>query len=443
MKVLNARSFALKARIHETFDRAWKGILVFDVEAGQATIRDSIPDVQMSLADAAIGLKAYKEVDERMEQLWRNLDAAIFLPRMDQTRQMPPSIRIDGDTLQLDGQATPGVGSLLTDLERALAMIAKKLPHDLLGPLSRWMMPDLIQRLIEQWLTPAVPSNLTRMDVFHTMIEDTESFCQSLDALGFAQIDELKRWAKNAPMTWLGKCRENALDNIRTSLAKGIGESRPVEKIEKQMVSVAEGNELATTGAGASADTNDWGAEWGAEWDDNDEEMDVDNSVNKAAAPNEDTAPGAEEDDGADAWGWGDEDDTVPNDAKPEERNGASKVTEEDDPAAAWGWGDEDEAAQQPKTSPAKSRKRPVPTAPEETRELVLKETYHISSMPDPVLQLISRILEDGATLTRGEEQYSHVANTAPGLFSLPTFALALFRAISPHYYPVDEGGSM
>jgi centromere/kinetochore protein ZW10 len=273
------------------------------------------------------------------------------------------------------------------------------------------------------------------MEGFQEMIEDVGIFCSKLVNLGYSQTDALEQWVKNAPMVWLGKCRETALDNIRTSLAKGIGESRPVEKIEKQMVSVAEGNELATTGAGASADTNDWGAEWGAEWDENDEAMDTKMDVDDAPAKRE-TSNGADEDDGADAWGWGDEDDSRATDAPSNDRDDKANAAEEDDSAAAWGWGDEDQTMQEPK-------RKIAPPAPEQTRELVLKETYHISSMPDPVMELISRILEDGATLTRGEDRYGHVANTAPGLFSLPTFSLALFRAISPHYYPVDEGGSM
>jgi centromere/kinetochore protein ZW10 len=282
------------------------------------------------------------------------------------------------------------------------------------------------------------------MDDFQSLIDSVDGFCQSLSSLGYSHIDALQQWVKNAPMTWLGRCRETALDEIRTSLAKGIGKSRPVEKIEKQMVSVAEGNELATTGAGATADTNDWGAEWGAEWDDDEEATSGHDSTNSVKDVKGDTTT-VDEDDGADAWGWGDDEAQVADDRKTTTPGGDQAIRDEDDGGAAWGWGDEDETSHQPepKVGPAKNKKRRISGAKEETRELVLKETYHISSLPDPVLQLIYRVLEDGAILTRGEEQYSHVANTAAGLFSLPTFCLALFRAISPHYYPVDEGGSM
>lgn len=35
------------------------------------------------------------------------------------------------------------------------------------------------------------------------------------------------------------------------------------------------------------------------------------------------------------------------------------------------------------------------------------------------------------------------MAAAAPGLFSLPTLVLAMFRAVSPHYYTLNAGGNM
>lgn len=445
LKTLSARSFSLKSRIHGITDQAWKQLLDFSVENKRASVRDHAPGVQLGLEDAAIALEAYKEIDERMEQLWHNLDASIFSPRMDPDRDQHQSISIQEEHLQLSGDAEPGIKPLLTDLEAALTMLASRLPSSLLDPLSKFMMADLVPRLIERWLTSAVPSSLTDMDGFQSMIDSVGVFCQALNSLGYSYTDALQQWVKNAPMTWLGKCRETALDDIRTSLAKGIGKSRPVEKVEKQMVSVAEGNELATTGAGATADTNDWGAEWGMEWEDDDEEKGDTGKDDTSATAKQDPTANTDEDDGADAWGWGDEEGQGAGASDARKGKGDQSAADEDDSAAAWGWGDEEETEQEPKpkASPAKSKKRRLSGLQQETRELVLKETYHISSMPDPVLELIYRVLEDGAILTRGEDQYSHVAHTAAGLFSLPTFSLALFRAISPHYYPVDEGGSM
>lgn len=53
----------------------------------------------MCLSDAVIGLKAYKEVDQRMRQLWHDVDQAIVSPRMDITNGSPPAIRVQGVSL--------------------------------------------------------------------------------------------------------------------------------------------------------------------------------------------------------------------------------------------------------------------------------------------------------------------------------------------------------
>lgn len=384
----------------------------------------------MSLSDAVLGLKAYKEVDERMEQLWRNIDAAIVSPRMDAKAKSLPRIQVSGDILELDGKADHSIGSLLSDLEKMFTLLATKLPTDLLRSLCAFMMSDVIPRLIQNWLGPAVPSSLSDMKDFETMIEEAGQLCSALEENGYTGFEELQEWVNNAPLIWLGKCREMALSTIRSRLADGIGKSKQVEKVEKQIVSLAEGKELATSGAGATAETNEWGDDWGDAWGEDDDGQTQDDS--KSGDTKANGAEAEAEDDGTDAWGW-DDDDT-------------DKAAADDDDigADAWGWGDED-ATQEPSAppSPKKPRKPQANKSQEQTRELVLKETYNISSMPEPVLELIFAILEDGARLTKGGEEYGHVASTAPGLFGLPTYALALFRAISPHYYALDGGGNM
>ncbi|UZP41847.1 hypothetical protein NXS19_009663 [Fusarium pseudograminearum] len=158
------------------------------------------------------------------------------------------------------------------------------------------------------------------------------------------------------------------------------------------MVSIAEGKKITKTpgGAGATAETADWGADWGDAWDE-DNEQPKDESKPTTKEPD---STKADEDDGADAWGWDEEDTT----AEAQNTKQTTEKNDEDDSAAAWGWGDED-TAQAPEQVPATRSK--IPQAQEETRELVLKEIYSVSSMPEPVLDLIYAILEDGAALTR------------------------------------------
>ncbi|KAH7264470.1 hypothetical protein B0J15DRAFT_490888 [Fusarium solani] len=434
MKLLNLRSFELKSSVHEVFDHVWKTLVHIDIESRQIAVYESVEGEQMNLTDSVIGLMAYKEVDERMEQLWRNVDAAIVSPRMDTRSNTLPGIQAEGEILKLSGDASRSVEALLTDLETVFTFLSQKLPSDLLPSLGNFMMADVIPKLIGEWLDAAVPSSLAEMDRFQAMIKRARGFCEILTSSGYTGFTDLQNWVENAPSIWLGKCRETTLDSVRSKLLNGIGEAKQVEKVEKQMVSLAEGKEITKApGTAATGEANDWGADWGDAWD-NDKEQDE--SQPRPKSKGQDSAK-VEEDDGADAWGWDDEDTTA---AEPQTKKAQKEDDEEDDSAAAWGWGDDD-ATQEPQVEPAVQGKASNPH--DETRELVLRETYNISSMPEPVLELIYSILEDGAALTRDDVEYAPVAATAPGLFGLPTFALALFRAISPYYYSFSDGGNM
>ncbi|KAG9250246.1 uncharacterized protein F5Z01DRAFT_378227 [Emericellopsis atlantica] len=446
MKTLDLRTFELKSEVHAVFDRIWKQLIQVDVGAGQVAIFSSVKD-EMTLTDAVVGLKAYKEVEERMEQLWRNIDAAIISPRMVSKAASLPSIKVSEDAIELDGQADGSIASLLADLEATLALIANKLPAEILESFCRFMMGELIPRLINDWLSPAVPTSLTNMKAFEEMIENSRHFCTALSAHGFSGLWDLQAWVEDAPQIWLQKCRETALATIRTRLANGIGESRQVEKVEKQMVSKAEGQEIKASGAGATAENDGWGEEWGVDdgWDDHEEAGPEASTPANNESKRLSTAV-ADDDDMADAWdAWGDDggDDDAPKTSTNDKKEPESTNVDEDEDAEAWGWGDED-TTEQAASKPSPKKSKPQRSQePEETREFVMKETYHISSMPEPVLELISAIFEDGANLARGKSEHGPVAAMAPGLFNLPTSVLALFRAISPHYYALDGGGTM
>lgn len=241
------------------------------------------------------------------------------------------------------------------------------------------MMPDLISRIVGTWLNIAVPVSLKEMDEFQHVTEAVKTFCNRLQNLNFTNFQELQEWVDDAPKVWLSKCRETALDTVRAKLAQGLGESKSVERVETRTISKSEGKELAANGVGPSGDDNDWGAAWEGE------EADTNNEAT-------DTKLEGNEDDGTDAWGWGDDD---PVDEQPDAP--AQPSTEQpidDDPTEAWGWGEE--AAEAAPDEPAPTD---ISSSNAQTRELTLKETYNISSMPEPVLALVSTILEDAALL--------------------------------------------
>lgn len=182
-----------------------------------------------------------------------------------------------------------------------------------------------------------------------------------------------------------------------------------MERLEKQMVTRAERRDLAVNGPATAVD-DDWGAAWGDDDDDGYDEQ----PKELAPKPEDESETGRgqeDDDDGADAWGWGEEDGAA--DDKADQPNEPEKPSadDEDDSAAAWGWGDEEPTDDRPL-----SREKPSVLTGEETREMVLKETYNISSMPEPVLELIFSVLEDGALLTReGYASLPPLPNNFPG----------------------------
>lgn len=151
-----------------------------------------------------------------------------------------------------------------------------------------------------------------------------------------------------------------------------------MKRSETQAISRTEGKHIT-----ANDDNNN---EWDAAWSDNEDEPSATDTkeitpqkplpeerarIGGADGADDSTANGDQDDDAADAWGWGDEDTG-------------------DDP--------------QPDTPPSTSEDSPnlaKHKAPEAVREVTLTEEYQISSMPSPVFKTLSAILDDAATLTQ------------------------------------------
>lgn len=393
VKLLDLRALELKNTVHDVFEHVWKSLVHVDVEGQSISVVETKEGETMSLTDAVVGLKAYKEIDQRMAQLWHEVDQAMIGPRTNDANSTLPSIVVDGDSMRVDGKASPTIDALFGDLDKIFSYFAGRLPPDLIESMSAHMMPEVISRIISVWLDSAVPASLNEMDNFESIMAIAKQFCARLSELNFAGFNELQEWVEDAPNVWLAKCRETALDTVRIRLSQGLGTSKQVEKIEKQMVSRAEGQGLAAAPATAAAAEED---DWGAAWDDGPDNQSEPHEV-QAAKETQEAA--ADNEDGADAWGWGEDGDAQDTSAtRPSE---PKADVQDDDGGDAWGWGEEDVQQESQNETPAKQPAKSE--ASHSQREMTLKETYHISSMPEPVLQLIFAILEDGAALTQAE----------------------------------------
>jgi centromere/kinetochore protein ZW10 len=142
--------------------------------------------------------------------------------------------------------------------------------------------------------------------------------------------------------------------------------------------------------AGTANTVND---EWDAAWD-----SDQEDSPSKEAKPLAAIAPAGEVSGSSPERNRG---------SMEEERRHSSLSTpaplepsEDDDPTEAWGWGDDD-AAEEAVVDP--DEPEPPATLYPERRQVTLSEKYWTSSSPQPILQAVIGVLNDGATLTQPE----------------------------------------
>ncbi|KAL5614539.1 hypothetical protein BROUX41_004642 [Berkeleyomyces rouxiae] len=440
-RLLEVRAQDLKTQIQSLIGSVWKELVLADVNSNKFTIRQG-DGAQLSFIDVILGLQQYQEVDEHMEQLWHNLDAAIVSPRMEVDQWSILSIQVQGDTLALDGETDNSVASLLADLGKVFVFLSQKLPSEVLDILCTKFMADLTKNLIDNWLIPAVPPLVQDIDQFDDIIHHTKVFCEVLLVNGILGFDALIQWVSDAPGVWLTKCRETTLDSVRFKLASGLGSPKVTERVRKVAMQPATEPQLDSKLEKTPVDDHGWDSAW--------VEGDIGDSSTKSTSGTH-----ADEDDGADAWGWG-EDDA----ATKESQDGPSAEKEKsgadlDEAADAWGWGDDENEVveEQPKAqAPKKPSTHVANPTPKKTEhkskpksgptEVITKDVCSISSMPEPVLRLVFGILEDGVAITKLSED-NLISSAAPGLFAIPGLALSLFRAISPYYYSLASNGNM
>jgi len=311
--------------------------------------------------------------------------------------------------------------TLFADLEAIVDFFAARLPGNVGVQLSQVLAPSLISRVEEYWLEPSIPLEMSQMSVFEGTLSQVNKLAQHLEERRWHGGTEFRSWVENAPRAWLTKRRETVLGDVRNLVFTGLREKKTVERVETQMVS--KGDELVT-GAGEGGDE-----EWDTAWD---EPEAAQPEVNEAEKPR---APTTTDDDDDDTSAW--DTDDLDEDAKKSEGGGEE----------AWGWGDE-EGSQKPASPVAAKKGPPKPNGdgqaskPSE-REMTLRETYMVTAIPDSIISTIQAIIADAQTLAGPDFASTPVAPAAAGLYSLPTLALAIYRATAPTAYTKLDTGNM
>ena len=316
----------------------------------------------------------------------KDFDTLILTPRLKlQDDGTVGSIVINGDSIQLSGRtANMAIQSLFSDLNAIIDYLDAHLPSAVVAILSEALMPDLISRIVSEWLSPSIPIDLEGISQFQALADLTLEFSNSLHSHEWYGERDLLEWIDQAPKLWFTQKCEASLNRVRQVLANGLGDLKMVERIETQLIARGE---VMFAGNGAEGD-------WNAEWSDheNGDTSDIRSQHSGVLRTNE-------EEEDVSAWGL---DETV------NESSGQPVNTQDD--ADAWGWGDEKddgngeatESLESPTSGnvPSRSNGRPA-KSPLPEREVSLREIYTITSLPEQIIEMILQIVSDGTTLTQ------------------------------------------
>ena len=371
-------------------------------------------DVDIVLS-AAEQLQATNSI---IKSISRDIERVLLLPvLLNVANSKTLTLQAYGERLEIsEASSLKGVTNVIEGVTTVLEYLHSYLPNSLKATIAKTIVPDTVSTLITEWLSECVPVELSEIPTFEELQTRALRLSELLKSYGWPGSQDLIDWIERAPRMWLTKRRMASLDGVRKALAAERGTSKKVERVERQVVSKKEA-------AFAAADTDDWNNEW----DDEDETQGQ--TLNKAGG----------EDDG-NGWGF-DEDESeeidVPIRSKPEDTD------KEDDSAEAWGWDEDGPAGHPPESSLSRNKGgaggsglvNGTNGSSTGGRELTLKEEYTITDLPDMILEIINKDIREALEVTDARYSILHGINPTSGLFALPTFVVAMFRATAPSYY--------
>ena len=283
------------------------------------------------------------------------------------------------------------IGKLFSDMSSIVDFLHNRLPSSISTPLAALLIPNLTQHLISNWLSLEVPMDVKAIQTFESVLALVVQFASTLDSYNWPGKEILMRWTNEIPEVWLTKRRQTSLDKIRRLLVGGLGSIETVERVETQILSRQDG---VFAGNGGE---DDWNAEW------SDEEGGRPEICPQPSNEKENNPEGEEEED-VSAWGLDEDSDEDSTKNKPERSDPG------DEGAEAWGWGDDNDEGEASKPtepspiSPRKTKSNGLPEASQRnTREVTLKETYNITSLPKQIFKIITQVISDAETLRKPE----------------------------------------
>ena len=298
-------------------------------------------------------------------------------------------------TIELGKSSFPGSTEIIfNNIEALQSFCRQRLPEIVQLPFLKALNGQIADLLISSTLVAVVPVDLSGLSNYQQTIEQVKSFAKSLDKESARSSQLLLDWAEDAPNIWLTKRSQGSLNSIRQLLKRGLGRPRQVERVETQVIT-QDDKVFASNG-----NQEDWDANWS-------DEGEAVKSPAKAPQKNG-KATAEEEEDDMSGWGFDDNDEepikdqeTVVDQTSKDPKTGPGNDEGEGE---AWGWGDDP-------GSPAHTRSSPIAPVTHSTirsskpqkREITLRETYHITSLPEQILDIVVMIIEDANSLSQAK----------------------------------------
>ena len=364
----------------------------------------------LDLTEVVECLDQLGELEDARTTLAKRIDN-VLLPHLHQRSKMKiTATHMNEDMITIQLSTTTDFTAITKSTKSIIQYLSDTLPDKLSSHILQQLSAKAFQMLIDSWLDPAIPAEINDLETLDSLRQSVESLYEVAKACGIAEASILKTWIQNLPNAWFNKRKTISLDVVRKAFTLAKGTRIAVARTETQSPQSEDQNQRQ------AVVEDDWSENWDDDADTQQKSRDV-------------------TEDESDAWGFSaDEDDS---------KNPAVKGEPEDDDGEAWGWGDEDDTSpkvEKRKESTTKPKPDPVSNGivQQNTSQqpTVLTETYHVTDVPDYILEQVGKDNADVQVLKDPSSANSFKFLTeTPDIDSLIQSTLSMYRAIGPSYY--------
>jgi protein transport protein DSL1/ZW10 len=452
--LLARRAGSVREEVASEVKDVWGRLVRVDAEAGRINVRREIEGehkkgfrgdnltriaVPMNLESVAEAMDTLGILSSVVSRFHRDFDTIIVGPRILATADgSVPRIEVTTTQISAAGRhRNTNALDMIEDVYKITSFLDEAFPESISRSLLEKVLPSLLLKLVSGWLDPSMPLRIDNLDSFRKITTQVEALANFMaqHQVELPSDADLRMWLKRMPQNWLARRKEVALADMRSRLYSAVKVKQTAEKVETQVINsddVMYGEQEAIEEDSKNDGQED---EWGDNWGDNEEE----DQGHTNGGPKK---PAAEEEEEEDTSAWDVDEEPVPAE---QSKDSTEETTDEAD---AWGWNEEE--SEEPETeasqTPLKAQPKPAKTVKKQqpsTKEITLRETYAVTGIPDTIIDLISTVLSDASTLKSPAFAIPTLGSATPGLSTIPTLLLALFRATAPTYYATLPAGAM